>query len=452
MGRVLPDGQQPIPNPSCFADLDYLRRQEYDFTPEIIYQRRVMKATLDDSVDRYEVDNVTQPLVRQGDRLWQSNDCAGWVGQDVSTTKPFEITVPPAFPDRRYPHLLFGVATTYERLVSSKPQFAHWLSRSGSTLVAVVIDAKEAGNKVDDLAIEYRNMGINLVIEHPWNPSVGANEQHFTIVRDLLRHVTPYTEWVAIIDDDTFFPSLYSLSQALNQYDPKLPAYLGGLSESFFAVEHHGVMAYGGAGVFLSVPLIAELDPAIDDCLNEGDVPQGDGLLRRCIYTRTKAKFTMVPGLQQIDLRGDLSGFYESGRLPLSLHHWKSWHDAAVDKMAKVSWFCGGCFLQRWRVGDDTVFTNGYSIAVYENGTAEVPLNEIEGTWDDIGNTEWSLGPLRPAVNTDAKKSYFLVDAEQVGNNLRQIYVHRAREHNHEKKEHTEDCPRDEVIELWWEW
>lgn len=447
LGLAIPGRHPP---PTRLPDLLYLDRKRYDLTAEIVYQKRCIHGLQNEPLERYVVENISQPLLEKGMILQQGKDGVGWMGQEAHY-KDLEINVPPPFPSRRYPHILFGVATTFDRLNESMAQFSHWLGHSGAPLLAVVVDGKDSDGKFDQMVLQYRNQGIKLIIAQPWLGLAGANEQHFTMIRDLLRHSTPYTEWVAIIDDDTFFPSLYALSRALSQYDPKPPAYLGGLSESFNAVEKHGVMAYGGAGIFLTVPLLVQLDPLIDQCLSDGDVSQGDGLLRRCIYQNTETRFTMVPGLQQVDMMGDLSGFYESGLLPLSLHHWKSWHHVPVEKMAKVSYFCGSCFLQRWRLGSDTVWTNGYSIVVYEGGTEHLSLNEIEGTWDGANDFAWSLGPLRQRVDRGLKKSYLLMDSEQIGNSLRQLYVHRANREPNESGQYASEA-RDEVIELWWEW
>lgn len=463
---VVPGSHALPPNSACSADLEYLRREQYGLTAEVVYQKRCIRALLNDEVDRYTVENLTEPLVQTGDILQKRGDCRGWTvptNHNLTCRSHLEVAVPPAFPRQDYGHFLFGVATTFQRLNQSLPQFSHWLSHSGATLVAMMVDAKEMGSKVDDLISKYRAQDINIILESPEDPSVTINKQHFAIILNLKRHITPGTKWVSIIDDDTFFPSLFSLSNTLRQYDPKTPVYLGGMSESVSAVESHGILAYGGAGVFLSVPLITEIYPFIHECLEENKdkkgekkVKHGDKVLSNCIRTKTRTDFTVVPGLRQLDLHGDISGFYESGQLPISLHHWKSWHNAPVDKMAKVSDFCGGCFLQRWRLDGDTILTNGFSIAVYQSqkGTEDIPLDRIEGTWDGADNGQWRLGPMRPALDGSQKKSYLLLDSERVGSSLRQLYVHRdeAARGGWNKYGRNSNEHRDEIIELWWEW
>jgi hypothetical protein len=278
------------------------------------------------------------------------------------------------------------------------------------------------------------------------------------MLRDLVEHATSDTRWIAIIDDDTFFPSFHQLSKALDEFDSSQPLYIGGLSEDLLSVEAYGLPAYGGAGVFLSVPLAQKLEPEIEYCLETFNDNQGDGLLFTCVTNLTQTPLSVIPALHQVDLMGDISGFYESGHLPLSTHHWKSWNFIPMAKMAKIADFCGGCFLQRWRFGTDTILSNGYSIAVYEHGTKHLDLNKIEGTWDDLEKFESSLGPIRDPVAKESKRSYYLLDTEKIGQRFRQIYVHRADgSQNHGSwspwrwSDGSGKETRDEVVELWWE-
>lgn len=451
--------------PACDQAVNHLRKPSYELTREVIYQKRCIRPVIDRSVDRSRMTNIGQPLVGEGQLIHLDKKCAGWV---EPTCEPIKLNVPPAYPTMDYSHLIFGVATSLERLVESMAQFESWMAYSGASLLAVIIDAKPKPNAKEDakfekVAREFRQHGIDVTLTRPWNTSVTQNEQHFTIVRDLLRHTTPETKWAAIVDDDTFFPSLYPLGEILDKHDHTVSAYLGGLSDNYDAVKHHGFMAFGGAGVFLSIGLLRELDPHIETCLGEEHVPQGDGLLKACIYGKTKTELTVIQGLHQLDMGPDLSGLYESGTLPVSLHHWKSWHHAPVDEMVKISEFCGSCFLQRFRFGADTILSNGFSIARYPEGTNSVNLTQMEGTFDGYPGFEWSLGPMREPLDRFHKKSYRLIESEKVGRNLRQIFVHRVEDDLPSRREieaaggakipHPKiSTMRDEVVELWWEW
>ncbi|KAF5625099.1 hypothetical protein F52700_9474 [Fusarium sp. NRRL 52700] len=407
--------------PPCAPTLDHLRRSSYGLTRDIVYQKRCIRPIVDKKLDSQVVSQNPDALIKSGQIVQLDQACEGWT---ESTCEPVTIKVPPPYPQQDYSGFLFGVATSLDRLNESMSQFESWLGNTHAQLLAIITDPGDE-SKYKQVTEQFHQRGIELSIKDPWNKAITSNEQHFAIVRDLLAHVTPKTQWTAIVDDDTFFPSLYPMSKILGKYDHKLPAYVGGLSENYDAVKHHGYMAFGGAGVFLSPALLRELDPHLEECLKVDHVPQGDGLLKQCIYSKTKTKLTVVKGLHQLDMGGDMSGFYESGRLPMSLHHWKSWHQAPVDKMVKISEFCGSCFLQRFAFGSDTVLTNGYSIVQYSAGLESVDLNKMEGSWEGAEGFDWSLSPMRSKMDRRLKKSYHLVDTEVVGKNIRQIYIHR---------------------------
>lgn len=435
-------------------DAGHLKQGRYDLTKEIVYHKQCIRAFGTDSVDRDQVPDISKSLFDRGQVLDLGAPCQDWHEMPCD---PINLHVPLPFPEQRYPELIFGVATSFDRLIDSVPQFAHWLSGSGSLLVAVVVDAAAHNEDFERLTSLFNNHNIDLVIGRSWN-GLGVNEQHFTVIRDIIKYITTETKWIGIIDDDTFFPSLYPLSEVLATQDHMVPAYLGGLSDSLYAIQNHGLMAYGGAGAFLSVPLAKQLEPSIEKCLEESNTAQGDALLKNCIYSQTKTRLTLVPGLNQLDIMGNPDGFYESGRLPLSLHHWKSWHHAPVDMMAKASDFCGDCLLQRWRLGSDTVIANGYSIAVYNDGIEQSDLNRTEGTFDYTHLFDWSLGPFRDKAQEGHKRSYHLIDAEILGNSLRQVYVHRSRDDQPSQRLTNQgvivpdpEYIRDEVVELWWD-
>lgn len=435
---------------ACPMDAGYLK-QRHDLTSEVVYHKQCIRATASSSVDRDDiVDIPANTLFDQSQVLDLGRPCHDW---HEMPCEPIDLQVPPPYPTREYTEFTFGVATSFERLIDSIPQFSHWLSGSGARLVAVVVDLKDHGGDIGYLKSLYKDYDIDLVVSGPFHESLGVNEQHFTIVRDLLKHMTPTTKWLGIIDDDTFFPSLYPLAEILDEQDHNTGLYLGGLSESLDAVKQHGMMAYGGAGAFLSLPLARQLDPVIETCLGRNNLQQGDALLKYCIYSQTDVRLTLMPGLNQQDIMGNPDGFYESGRLPVSLHHWKSWHWAPVDHIAKASKFCGDCILQRWRFGHDTVLSNGYSIVVYSDGITQMDLNRTEGTFAGPHLYDWSLGPLREQTKEGMKKSYHLVESSFVGTSLRQVYVHRARDRIVQDEHELGDAThmRDEVVELLWQ-
>jgi len=461
----------PSPNADktfCDQELGYLRRRDLDLTDNVIYTRRCIKPDYG-NVDRDVVANVTSPLISGSTTLNLKGDCSKLTPPPCET---LTLQVPPAYPQAQdqYGHLLFGVATTYDRLNDSLTVFSSWLSGTGAQLVAVIADADNLSSKSNlrKLETQFRNAGINATLippklktslprlDTPPDAKLGSpaavEQLHFLLLRDMLELATPHTQWLGVLDDDTFFPALHPLSLTLRQHDHTRPAWLGALADNWVSNKVWGYMAYGGAGVFVSVPLAKQLNPHLEACIRETTIPSGDGLLKDCVYKYSTTKLTLVDHLYQHDIQGDASGFFESGRKTLSIHHWKSWYHAPVDKMAAITGVCGDCFLQRWRFGKDTVLSNGYSIVQYKDGLDKIDLGRMEATFEEADERfDFVYAPFRPKLTPEQKKSYRLVTVDgeaKRGGRFRQVYVHRAPRDGGKKKRAE---VFDEVVELVWE-
>ncbi|KAK4241216.1 glycosyltransferase [Achaetomium macrosporum] len=472
------DGQQSLSaektNNFCSQDFEFLRQGDLGLTDNIVYSRRCIRA-VHGNVDRDVVTNISTPLITSKTTLSLTAECTT---VEAPPCERLTLHVPPNYPQEQYRHLIFGVASSHDRLKESLPVFAHWLSGTGAQLVAVVSDADRTDATFDlpSLEAEYRQHDVAATIIPPTQkvaiprkdtpldatPSAPSpvEQLHFLLIRDMLDRATPETQWLGVLDDDTFFPALHPLSAALRQHDHTIPTWLGALADNFVSIKIWGYMAYGGAGTFLSVPLARQLAPHLESCIRETTVVSGDGMLRDCVYAHTTTKLTLVDGLYQHDIRGDPAGFFESGRRALSIHHWKSWYRAPVAQMAAVTRVCGDCFLQRWRFGNDTLLANGYSITTYRDGLLDkIDLSRVEGTWQEPdGKFDFVYGPFRPRLSEADKKSYRLVavDGEaRKGGRFRQVYVHRAPRKDSggssKEEEEAEEGRMDEVVELIWE-
>jgi len=441
--RVRPDDS--VSPRECPPEVEALRGSYLDLTQTIVYTRRCIQAVwVPDEVDRRRIARLREPLVTPG-RTVNLTSCRL---ADLPPCEPLSLRVSRPPPSRTYPHLLFGVSTTSDRLQAAMPAFSHWLAGTDAKLVAVVYDeqapASAGGKSLAGLEEAFRGQDVRFTAVPPRNKTLSIAQNHFAILADLLAAATPQTRWLGLVDDDTFFPSLFNLARELDKHDHRRPAWLGALSEDDDAVARWGFMAYGGAGVFLSVPLARQLQPRIAACLDESRLGTGDVILGDCIGKHTTTKLTLVPGLYQHDLYGDLSGFYESGVRPLSVHHYRGWYREPLPLMAAITRLCGDCFLQRWQFGDDTLFANGYSVTQYPGGLGGIDLGRMEATWSQPGHSfDRSMGRLRPRLDESEKKSYRLKDVV-VGENgsLRQIYVHRGDVGKDEM---------DEVVELDWQ-
>ncbi|KAE8147200.1 hypothetical protein BDV25DRAFT_160882 [Aspergillus avenaceus] len=318
-------------------------------------------------------------------------------------------------------HMIFGVATSTERLYDSLDAFAHWAAGTGAHVVAVV----DEDGSVEKHKKRAKELDIRLTIVQNSDELL---DRYFSLVRILYEKRDELTQWVVLIDDDTFFPSMRNLVTRMKSYDPREPQYVGALTEDMSQLHYAGHMAFGGAGIFLSVPLVKQLDAVFNNCYDFKHA--GDRMIARCIYHNTLTKLTWERGLHQMDLRGDASGFYESGRsLPLSIHHWKSWFHADMVGLSKVASICGeDCLLRRWRFSkqDNWYLVNGFSVVEY---SAPFPNPDaMEQTWDDskyqgLDPFDYSLGPLRK--KDEGKISFRLREAisERERKQIRQIYV-----------------------------
>ena len=372
---------------------------------------------------------------------------------NLTDQEPIILDVPPFVrPPVNASNLMFGIQTTLKRLDSSIPQFLRWLSHTEAKLFVVVIESESIAADITEIASlqsRMRNLGLDVTILQAKEGDTFP-QRYFSLVNILYQHRGWQTEWISLIDDDTFFPSMPAILSMLSKYNSKDPYYIGSLSEDWWAVSHYGYMGFGGAGLFLSVPLVAELDPHTLECKDGLRSSAGDITVMDCIYAHTSIKLTHVPDLHQADMHGDLSGFYESGRFHLSLHHWKEGSAYGkgypVDLMHLVSDVCGQCFMQRWQFGDDTVLSNGFSIAIYPGGHLRsdhpqaVDMSKMEETWSKGMNVIHSLGPVRERLALDVDKiQYILLDARRYNGGVGQLYWHKG----------TSEDP-DMVLELFW--
>ncbi|KAI9042441.1 uncharacterized protein KD926_005519 [Aspergillus affinis] len=411
----------PIPPPAtdhvpCDLDLDRLR--SYGFDSSVEYARWEIVAVPSSDFRGFD-DTLAVPLptwqtvkvdaTQEARRVLPREQC--------DPTVSIKVPVPPPRVDAS--HLVVGVATSLERLNDSMDAFAVWAAGTKCRIFALV-DNVSSSEKTKVLK-RATAMEIDLTI---LPSSEELLDRYFHLTRVLLRNRDENTRWGVIIDDDTFFPSMANLVKKLATYDASKPYYIGAPTENFAQMGIFSYMAYGGAGVFLSMPLLEDIDKVFDDCYEYKDM--GDKRVARCIYHHTNTKLTWDRGLFQLDMRDDVSGFFEAGRpLPLSLHHWKSWFDVDVVAMHKVAAICGDdCQLRRWRISKDSFFVNGFSVVKYSE-----PMNDMismEQTFDD---SDWardegfafSLGPLRPK---DADKvSFRMRSAVNEGGRVRQLYV-----------------------------
>ena len=427
--------KEPAPT-SCTEHLGWL--EPYQFTYPIQYVSRDIIATA-------RADGQRPPLTKMETPLFEA-----YTNVDLAESQTIKIErcLPPL--ELSVPHnkmqvvdasnMIFGLQTTMPRLKDTVKHLARWLPHTGARLYAIVIEHRENEDlPADDgdmaaLEKQFKELGVEAHVVHPVRPSDSFAQRYFSLVNVMYAARDDKTQWITLIDDDTFFPSLLDLQNMLKQHDWTKPQYIGSLSEDWWAVNHYGLMGFGGAGIMLSLPMAKIIDDHVDECKEHLRSTAGDISVMDCVYRFSSTKLTHIPSLHQVDMHGDLSGFYESGREMLSLHHWKEGSSAGykleMEKMHLVADICDSCFLQRWQFPNELLLSNGFSITYYPQGhlsgqkpggvlgtgiqvgvTEIVNLEETEHTWGDDINVLHSLAPVRNKMDEPTKVGYKLLDS-----------------------------------------
>ncbi|KAH7024384.1 uncharacterized protein B0I36DRAFT_352625 [Microdochium trichocladiopsis] len=341
-------------------------------------------------------------------------------------------------------HMIFGLSTSLGRIPETIRNLKHWAAHTNARFLIVVAPHNPAASSPAEPTIpEAEALFAAAGIPHVTFLETADDwiDAYIGLIAPLHAAVEPgLTRWVAWIDDDTFFPRLSALTAALDsRFDPSRPQYVGQLSEYFPHTAGGGMIAFGGAGIFVSVPLLEQIAPHAGVCYKhrrKGAYTGGDFRLADCIHRYTATKLSVLQGLSQLSLKGDASGFYEAEReQPLSVHHWKSWHHVDVPGVARVAEVCGdACVLQHFRLGGGGwAMTNGFSIVKHGAGYGRLMRDDefdkleqeeekagtdvevsgvMEKTWDtsrwDAADAwEFSLAPL---ADKDAGKKQYLME------------------------------------------
>lgn len=448
---------QRKPNPLLASEIHAWKR--LGLADVFEYSRQCLTAKPAWGLCRSSVQHVPSPLFREGHERktrvvnmsrGRLPSCENTIAIDVSRCSPQkQIDTSP---------LMLGVATTLKRLRESLPTFSRWLSNTGSPLLVLLVDQPDLSCIADDLN-KLHSSAAEMAMSFHFAPYTGgANDteglKNFALVQAFHEKIEPQTQWFGIIDDDTFFISLPQAYQALEAYDSTSPWYIGTLTEGSARVKHEDQKAWGGAGFFISRPLMAILSSHSPECrrLDQGF---GDTLWRNCIRASTSpvVPLTQLRGLHQMDMWGDVSGIYESGLVPLlTIHHWKSWHFHPVPNAHIVTDVTGpDSFLQRYRFTDDVVLTNGFSAVRYPNGLPD--LDRVELTMiADVGGDHIadalefhpSMGRTRPALvlGQDKLQWKFRHSFNDGEGTVRQFYVRPA--------DSNTNGSLDSVVEIDW--
>jgi len=421
--------------------LDLTHLKKLDLTPNFSYSRRTIKTEFFDG-KREEITTINATLFPTEHTLDREE-----LGNTTIVVPPPLTLRAPYSPKVDTSIISFGVSTSAERLPSAFPNFKHWLSNTSSTL-HVALSGLDNDDQLQDLQAQLDDLSINGTIKPTTLP---GSKAYFSLIKEQYDSRTPDTQWIVLIDDDTFMPSLPTLIKHLNTtYDSTQEMLISAASDSIDQIHTFGLLPFGGGGIFISVPLAAFLvQPEIwESCMNSS-TREGDQIVNECLYAHSPVRPTFDQGLNQMDISGGFhepAGYFESGRQMLSIHHWRTWYHVDMPAVGSVSKACGfEGVLMRWKFAGDVVLSNGYSITEYPQGITDSELAAVEKTWE--GKKErfiHRIGPLREKLDRDRKITYGMVGTNVTEEGMRQTYVERAEEVNDEK------VGEDKVVELVW--
>lgn len=422
----------------CRPDLKHLQKVVEDarLSSRFQYVKRHIKFTRTTGLERKSMTKLQQKLIPDK-YAFHTVEVDKAIAATSSCHAPIELPVPESgLPkNANASDFMFGVSTTYKRFMhkdtSPINEWVFWLTdgrgrSNGGKLVLLLLDA--SSDQLQEVANLLGDSGINADVYSSDSKQEMA-VRYVTLVPTLYMHPEAHNKkWLVTCDDDTFFPYMHGLVEKINSYDHTKEMYIGALSEDVGAINRHGSQAFGGAGVFLSLPLAKRITELFPDCTSESQVksadsgwgPQGDILLRKCIYENTETRLTNLWDLWQLDILGRPDGFYEWGIKPLSLHHYRGggWHHAKPGDMAKIATSCGeDCTLLRFQTEDDFI-VSGYSVAHYPNGIT-FDTQQAERTFhpppDDYGwNFDFKFGPLRPTLMFTGRKISWELHSSEV--------------------------------------
>lgn len=474
IGADAPKTSLVTDNMTCGYNMDRLQKWQklYRLQETFEYTKRYVQVSRQ-NISRKSVTKLDQNFLANAvavvdvNKQYETEECPEPLVVPV-TMSPFPSTANAS-------EFMFGVSTTYKRFTDPRTspikEWSYWLTDSkgnsnGGKLILLLLDASE--DELEDAFNKLTRIGIDAdVYRSDANLIMAA--RYLALVPKLYEHPERSTrKWLVICDDDTFFPSFQGLADRFAEYDHRKAMYIGTFSEDVNNIRLHGSQAFGGAGVFLSVPTAKLVSENFESCksdqkiaeANSGWGPQGDILLRKCIYENSEVRLTLLNDLWQLDLLGDPSGFYESGIKPLSLHHYRGgfWHIAHPWHYTKIAHVCGeDCTLQRFQTADDFVISNGFSVAYYPRGI-DFDLDQLEATFcpsspENMGwNLDFILGPQRKSLHKTGRKiSWDLQEAHlHEDGSVTQVYISKHDDWRWKNPDGTLMHDRDGIVELVW--
>ena len=242
----------------CSGNLTRLRDLDIEFP--VKYARRDIIVKSNPDLHRTSLTQIDAPLLSDVQFVDPVND-PDWGLEICSPPIVLEVPVFPA-QHANASHVIFGISTYMERMEDSIPHLQRSLAHTSARLIILAVKHGEVTPRKKEMAAlesRMRSLGIDAtVVGAPKNSLMQV--RYFSLVKLLYEKRDSATQWIALLDDDTFLPSMHSLVDTLGSYDSSKEWYLGAMSEDWWSVMVYGMMSFGGGGTFLSIPLASQID------------------------------------------------------------------------------------------------------------------------------------------------------------------------------------------------
>jgi hypothetical protein len=145
--------------------------------------------------------------------------------------------------------ILFGAAITVERLDEALQRLAYFIGGTKASMIALVPPA----DNLEAKEIYFCSRGLDISLVPCYLSPVRAFNAY-------VRDIRPETEWMIIMDDKTFFPSLSLVLERLSTLPSLKPHWIGAVSEASWQVRNFGRIGFGSVGIVLSRNVVKTLE------------------------------------------------------------------------------------------------------------------------------------------------------------------------------------------------
>lgn len=326
--------------------------------------------------------------------------------------------------------LLVGISTSFARVTrdgdATITDWTRWLTNGDgkSNGASLVLTLRQADSRqVEVVKEKLEKAGIDAIVEGE------EAEDSPTRYLDLIRQLTVRTsskgfensgekKYLAVLDDDTFFPDVAELLRRLEKFDAKEEHYIGLPSErADWVADPDETVTFGGGAVFFTPPAAVKVSqlPCLGmnstsaedkESLRIGYTSQWDHLLYDCVSNHTQLTMHVLPSfyLPSDESFGHYFFDYDLGIAPLALHRARNRHLLDPGKATALSPLLSPqTFLQRYRFSDDWVLVNGHTLSHYTGGSSTAALGSAAVHKPDYENRAKKMKPLNSNLAVEAE-------------------------------------------------